>query len=355
MDGATTDPGTDPAEIDLGSLGSCTAIFGLNKATSRYVSFDVQGSLADSAVVGDDLIPVFEFVNPVTSEFDHCIMEEGWDPEVPVWDVTDPDDLDFVADDPAELSFAVLNEGTVEEFFLGSSGSADSVLRVERLVDGGTRRQFLLPLDVSEQYQPAAPAEEEEVERILLVPSPDFALDLGDIVYDPSIPANTSAYEDDGQVATLEILATGIELVRTLLATTSSNDADLLAEYDALMADLIAFGPGNCSQEPPEEFLLEAIRATANPVFLTALLDAGVMVDYISYDAPPVDYCLEIHAVTIVAGFASEVTDSRVMTVTAGVLPATGVDTADMFALASAVLAVGSAIVLVRRRRLSPV
>lgn len=351
MDGATTDPGTDPAEIDLGSLGSCTAIFGLNKATSRYVSFDVQGSLADSAVVGDDLIPVFEFVNPVTSEFDHCIMEEGWDPELPVWDVTDPDDLDFVADDPAELSFAVLNEGTVEEFFLGSSGSADSVLRVERLVDGGTRRQFLLPLDVPNQYQPAAPAEEEEAERILLVPSPDFAFDLGDIVYDPSIPANTSAYEDDGQVATLEILATGIELVRTLLATTSSNDADLLAEFDALMADLVAFGPGNCSQEPTEEFLLEAIRATANPAFVQALVDDGVLVDYVSYLDPPVDYCLEIHVAAIIAGFAAEVTDSRVMTVTAGELPATGVDTADLFAMASAALAVGTVIVLVRRRR----
>ena len=138
VEGAIADPGTDPADIDLGSLGSCTAMFGLTKQNSRYISFDVQGSLAGRAAPGEDIIPVFEFVNPSTSEFDHCIMTEAWEPEVPVWDLTDSDDLDFVTGTPADLTFGMLNEGTIEEFFLGSSEAADDVLRVERLFDPGT-------------------------------------------------------------------------------------------------------------------------------------------------------------------------------------------------------------------------
>lgn len=345
--GLDSDVSSAAADVDLGTLQSCTAVFGLTKENSRTVSFDVKGPLASSIEIGENLVPVYEYVNPDTSETAHCRMEIGWDPTVPLWSVTDASQVDLTDDtwddDPDQFA-----ESFVEGFFLGGF-PAVYALEIDRLMVGGSRAQFLLPLNgattVPAATTPPSP------ESIILVPA-DSTVSAETISYDPAVPESTTIMTGTSDFFSEETAADPAfrdafdALFARLLPSLS---APLQTELDALLDfDLVNL---SCDNVAVSDELLTAFRAAAaNSVFWEAVVDAGIE-DQLQFADVSADACILLVLGVFATGI-DLVADSRVIEVTAGSLPATGFGSSEVVLAAFFALATGGALAATRRRRL---
>jgi LPXTG-motif cell wall-anchored protein len=345
--GLDSDVSSAAADVDLGTLQSCTAVFGLSKQNSRTVSFDVKGPLASSIEIGENLVPVYEYVDTDTSQTAHCRMEIGWDPTVPLWSVTDASQVDLTDDtwddDPDQFA-----ENFVEGFFLFGI-PAPIALELDRLMVGGSRAQFLLPMNGA-GTQPASPTPPSP-ESIMLVPA-DSSVSAETISYDPAVPESTTImtgtsdvlifFGGDPQPDYLEAIFDSMDALFARLLPSLSEP--LQSELDSILENLRA--GGGCINFSPD--LFTAVReAFANSVFWEAAVDAGVE-DELELG----DIGCDLLLFAFFAASIDLVADSRVIEVTAGTLPATGFGSTEVIIAAFFALATGGALAATRRRRL---
>ncbi len=344
--GLDSDVSSAAADVDLGTLQSCTAVFGLTKENSRTVSFDVEGPLASSIEIGENLVPVYEYVDTNTSQTAHCRLEIGWDPTVPLWSVTDASQVDLTVDTWADdLNLA---ENFVEGFFFPGI-PAVIALELDRLMVGGSRAQFLLPVNGA-GTEPAIPTPPSP-ESIMLVPA-DSSVSAETISYDPAVPESTTimtgtsdvllVFGGDPQPDYLEAIFDSVDALLARLLPSLSEP--LQSELDSHVEDLLdEFG---CIDFSPD--LSAAVReAFANSVLWEAAVDAGVE-DELYFG----DTGCEMFLFVFVAASLDLVADSRVIEVTAGTLPDTGFGSSEVVLAAFFALATGGALSATRRRRL---
>jgi len=348
--GLDSDVSSAAADVDLGTLQSCTAVFGLTKQNSRTVSFDVEGPLASSIEIGENLVPVYEYVDTNTSQTAHCRLEIGWDPTVPLWSVTDASQVDLTDDtwddDPDQFA-----ENFVEGFFLFGI-PAPIALELDRLMVGGSRAQFLLPMNGA-GTQPASPTPPSP-ESIMLVPA-DSSVSAETISYDPAVPESTTImtrtsdvlilFGGDPQPDYLEAIFDSMDALfaRLLPSLSEPLQSELDSHLENLRADF------SCINNFSPDLFTAVREAFANSVFWEAAVDAGVE-DELAFGGEA-SGC-DALSFALFAASIDLVADSRVIEVTAGTLPATGFGSTEVIIAAFFALATGGALAATRRRRL---
>lgn len=334
------------ATVDPDTLGSCTANFSLTKQNSRLVSFEVKGSLASDAVVGEDLIPVWVYDDGGTTA--HCRMEAAWNPEATAFIPTTVGSVDFSTFDFLSTPGAgILASDSVEAFWFDSPPGVVSA-ELDNLVTPVVRTQYLVP---SPQVQDLGVATTGEDGHVLLVPV-TAGVTEDSISYDPTVPTAVD-YSFGLSPAPEQLAALLEEIERMMTDFFSGADSALRAEAAAYVASLRSGGI-DCDNYPvSEEFALAFRESVANPVFWEGVQDANRVGDlyFASGFSSPTGACNTIFYLAQIGAAVNLSTDERVVEVTAGTLPATGFGATDTTALAVAALFAWVVITASQRRR----
>ena len=336
------------ATVDLGTLQSCTANFSLTKENSRYVSFDLTGPLADEVVLGEDLVPVWVCDDGGTESY--CEMEPAWNPESPPFIPTDASSVDFSP--PFDFSVGapgLINSDAVEFFMVGFDIPVIG-LELDGLFQPGTRAQYLIPLPPEEP----TPATAGDGGHIRLVPATaDLTEDM--LIYDPALPTAVTYVMDLGSdVFEWDVVSEELSAIVTELF--SDADASVRAEvasYVAALAGASADGFSPCETGFSAD-VWEAFRErAAHPVFWEAVQDAGREDDLYLQILLPTGVCETVTILGLLAAMNNLNIDSRLVPVSVGTLPATGVGSTGLVAVSGAALLAGAVLIAGRRRRMA--
>jgi LPXTG-motif cell wall-anchored protein len=339
------------ATVDLGTLQSCTANFSLTKENSRYVSFDLTGPLADEVVLGEDLVPVWVYDDGGTESY--CEMEPAWNPESPPFIPTDASSVDFSP--PFDFSVGapgLINSDAVEFFMVGSDIPVIG-LELDGLFQPGTRAQYLIPLPPKEP----TPATAGDGGHIRLVPATaDLTEDM--LIYDPALPTAFTylfSLASDDLFANWDVVSEELGAIVTELF--SDADASVRAEVASYVAALATFDPVDGAELCVTEFsadVWEAFRErAAHPVFWEAVQDAGREDDLYLEILLPTGVCETVTILGLLAAMNNLNIDSRLVPVSVGTLPATGVGSTGLVAVSGVALLAGAVLIAGRRRRMA--